>query len=647
MRHETSPDRITVLEVGAEGGGVTLHAERTERLQWRFCVDKHESLFEELLDEAAGSFHRESEWTTSWEHVLSLLNAYPWTRLRPTEVHPIFADAVASAYEARTGDSLSQNREWLEVLERAGWRAPERRECIAYSRRMDRALVLASVAHSSADRKGTSIPYVSHPVHVARLLERHGFDENVVIAGLLHDVVEDLDAEDEAVRARFRSVFPELSAASDEPVTFTQAVRALIEREFGPGVARLVGSVTERKQADGQFRPWLDRKVEQLRHLADAGPLTAALKCADALHNAASILHEMQEGSVETARQVIGRFNAAPDATLWHYGTVAALAGERLGRGGAALGAELAATIESLAEQVDRACGLRDSFTGQRENPVGQLRGPVVVETESGRRLHSVEQWRRFAPPAKGDAHWKDGRSAKELASAWFRNVQPALPAEVASVLATCSALNGLMVATAYPERHTALDNRGRGRQHDLLLHGLAGGRRIVIAVEGKADEPLGSTIEQELKKSGRTRTTGSSSGIPDRIRELSNKMFGRAPNGDLFGLRYQLLHGIAGMVIEADKSKAEVGVFLIHVFETDSCDERRLRRNDEDLRAFMNALGCPDPATGQLAEFNVPNGGGKYFIGKAVTTQSTITRSHAERGEANADALSRIGGTS
>jgi hypothetical protein len=396
MRHETSPDRITVLEVGAEGGGVTLHAERTERLQWRFCVDKHESLFEELLDEAAGSFHRESEWTTSWEHVLSLLNAYPWTRLRPTEVHPIFADAVASAYEARTGDSLSQNREWLEVLERAGWRAPERRECIAYSRRMDRALVLASVAHSSADRKGTSIPYVSHPVHVARLLERHGFDENVVIAGLLHDVVEDLDAEDEAVRARFRSVFPELSAASD-----------------------------------------------------------------------------------------------------------------------------------------------------------------------------------------------------------------------------------------------------------DLLLHGLAGGRRIVIAVEGKADEPLGSTIEQELKKSGRTRTTGSSSGIPDRIRELSNKMFGRAPNGDLFGLRYQLLHGIAGMVIEADKSKAEVGVFLIHVFETDSCDERRLRRNDEDLRAFMNALGCPDPATGQLAEFNVPNGGGKYFIGKAVTTQSTITRSHAERGEANADALSRIGGTS
>jgi hypothetical protein len=59
------------------------------------------------------------------------------------------------------------------------------------TRRFERALVFAARAHAGTNRKGTSIPYITHPVQVARILERYGFDENLVIAGLLHDVIED------------------------------------------------------------------------------------------------------------------------------------------------------------------------------------------------------------------------------------------------------------------------------------------------------------------------------------------------------------------------------------------------------------------------------------------------------------------------
>jgi (p)ppGpp synthase/HD superfamily hydrolase len=62
-----------------------------------------------------------------------------------------------------------------------------------FSRRYDAALILSAAAHSVQNRKGTSIPYSAHPVHVARLLEQAGVDdEGLLIAGLLHDVLEDL-----------------------------------------------------------------------------------------------------------------------------------------------------------------------------------------------------------------------------------------------------------------------------------------------------------------------------------------------------------------------------------------------------------------------------------------------------------------------
>ncbi len=57
--------------------------------------------------------------------------------------------------------------------------------------RFTQAITLAAKAHEGQLRKGTAIPYITHPVAVAALVAQYGGDEDQQIAALLHDVLED------------------------------------------------------------------------------------------------------------------------------------------------------------------------------------------------------------------------------------------------------------------------------------------------------------------------------------------------------------------------------------------------------------------------------------------------------------------------
>src|SRR5215467_3112666 len=60
-----------------------------------------------------------------------------------------------------------------------------------YSDRINHALAFAAKHHDRQVRKGTRLPYLTHPANVAIILTRYGCDESTVVAGILHDVVED------------------------------------------------------------------------------------------------------------------------------------------------------------------------------------------------------------------------------------------------------------------------------------------------------------------------------------------------------------------------------------------------------------------------------------------------------------------------
>lgn len=117
--------------------------------------------------------------------------------------------------------------------------------------RLSAAVEFAVWAHGGRTRKGKDVPYITHPLAVALSLARAGCAEDVVIAGLLHDVVEDTSVTLEEVRER-----------------------------FGAGVAGIVAACTEDKRL-----PWEDRKARMLETLTHAPLAVKLVACADKLHN--------------------------------------------------------------------------------------------------------------------------------------------------------------------------------------------------------------------------------------------------------------------------------------------------------------------------------------------------------------------------
>jgi (p)ppGpp synthase/HD superfamily hydrolase len=170
---------------------------------------------------------------------------------------------------------------------------------MAYSEKYETALVLASREHREQNRKGTDTPYSTHPVHVSVILARYGFPEPWVVAGLLHDVVED----------------------QDYPLD-------RIEEEFGPDVADLVDVLSEKKRdTQGHVHPWEVRKQESLKKLRQASDGAVTIKAADVIHNSRTLAADLRHAGPE----VWDRFNRGPDQTLWYYTEVARLVRERLG----------------------------------------------------------------------------------------------------------------------------------------------------------------------------------------------------------------------------------------------------------------------------------------------------------------------------
>ena len=191
-----------------------------------------------------------------------------------------------------------------------------------YSERYNAALALAASAHAGQTRKGTTTPYVVHLVHVSVVLIRYGFPEDVAIAGLLHDIVED----------------------QDYPLSDIQA-------RFGPTVAEMVAAATEQKKEAGQPRRWEDRKREALDHIRQASTDAVAVKAADVLCNTRAMASDLrQEGA-----SVWKHFSRGPEQSMWYYRSMSDLARERMT--GHPLIAELDEAIQVLARAIDETQG--------------------------------------------------------------------------------------------------------------------------------------------------------------------------------------------------------------------------------------------------------------------------------------------------
>lgn len=154
------------------------------------------------------------------------------------------------------------------------------------SSRFDRAINAARLLHGSQVRKETDIPYISHLLGVASIVLEHGADEDVAIAALLHDAVEDQGG---------------------------KKTLEFIRREFGERVASTVDECSDTDIIPKP--PWRERKERYIAHTGDASRDALLVSAADKLHNARSILMDLRTHG----GAVWDRFNAERDDILWYY----------------------------------------------------------------------------------------------------------------------------------------------------------------------------------------------------------------------------------------------------------------------------------------------------------------------------------------
>ena len=193
---------------------------------------------------------------------------------------------------------------------------------------LDDALRWAAIWHDGQHRKAVAVPYIQHPMAVALMLDRLGFPESVVIAGLLHDAVEDTAATFEDVRVR-----------------------------FGEEVAALVAHCSERKRDEqGRSRPWEDRKRDHLESLRGSPTEARAIALADKLHNLQSIARDLDEG-----RPVWEHFNAPRDRVLWYYGAAIEALGDADDPRLAVLGEQSLAILRRISAMAENRAGNRDA----------------------------------------------------------------------------------------------------------------------------------------------------------------------------------------------------------------------------------------------------------------------------------------------
>jgi (p)ppGpp synthase/HD superfamily hydrolase len=143
------------------------------------------------------------------------------------------------------------------------------------------AIIFATQKHTGQVRKGTDIPYIVHPMEVMQILTEGKCAEEVIIAGILHDTLEDTNTTPEEIR-----------------------------KKFGKQILEIVASETEDKS-----RTWKERKKVAIDHIKTSSIESKLVCCADKLSNMRSTYADLKS----IGNKVWERFNAKKESIKWYY----------------------------------------------------------------------------------------------------------------------------------------------------------------------------------------------------------------------------------------------------------------------------------------------------------------------------------------
>ena len=192
-----------------------------------------------------------------------------------------------------------------------------------YSDRINHALAFAAKHHDRQVRKGTRLPYLTQPANVAIILTRYGQDDRTIVAGILHDVIED------CVREAYTR----------------EMLEQRIGDKFGVDVLDIVLAVTHRRVDDDGIELSADERRDDYLERRSASDDSARWVCAaDKLHSTSTVLADLRR--TIDPDTVWNRLSGGREGTLRWYRRVY----ERLGEVGftGEIMQELGTTVTAL-----------------------------------------------------------------------------------------------------------------------------------------------------------------------------------------------------------------------------------------------------------------------------------------------------------
>lgn len=146
---------------------------------------------------------------------------------------------------------------------------------------IQKAINFAALKHKNQVRKGTQLPYIVHPMEVMQILTYLGAFDTIIIAGILHDTLEDTDTTPEEIK-----------------------------EEFGENILRLV-----QKESEDKSKSWHERKQTTIDNLKKESADVQMICFADKLSNLRSIYRD----KLDMGEKVWDRFNATKEDEYWYY----------------------------------------------------------------------------------------------------------------------------------------------------------------------------------------------------------------------------------------------------------------------------------------------------------------------------------------
>ena len=151
---------------------------------------------------------------------------------------------------------------------------------------IDRALAFATKAHEGQVRKGTSRPFIQHPMEVGKIVASMTEDEEVISAAILHDAIEDCDGVTEEILCE----------------------------QFTPRVASLVAQESEDKS-----KTWMERKSATIAHLKVAPREIQMIGLADKLSN----MRDIDRDYPACGEELWNRFRMKDKQVIgWYYKSI-------------------------------------------------------------------------------------------------------------------------------------------------------------------------------------------------------------------------------------------------------------------------------------------------------------------------------------